>query len=192
MRNFAFILLLLVLAVTSCEGRKTQSQALKEAIEDFKKTVTVEIPVYQPESYMEREVDTLLHNGYRVKIKTYTDMDHAVLFTKIKDTINYQTYYRNFKFHILIEKNGKRIFNTHFDKTRINSLLEYKDSPISELRDFDKLSVLKSIELNKDLPNSEYVEIDIMYAIPNTDKVALHTISINEKGLMNIKRKQVN
>ncbi|MEO1032455.1 MAG: hypothetical protein AAFX55_13675 [Bacteroidota bacterium] len=192
MRNFAFILLLLALAVTSCEGRKTQSQALKEDIEDLKKTVTVEIPVYQPESYMEREVDTLLHNGYRVKIKTYTDMDHAVLFTKIKDTVNYQTYYRNFKFHILIEKNGKRIFNTHFDKKRINTLLEYSNSPIPELRDFEKLSVLKSIELNKDFPNSEHIEIDVMYAIPNTDKVALHTISINEKGLINIERKQVN
>ena len=151
--------------------------------------MTVEIPVYEPESYMEREVDTLLHNGYRVKIKTFTDMENTVLFTKIKDTINYQTYYRNYKFNILVEKDGKRIYSDYFDKQRINQLFKYNASTISELKDFDQLGILKSIELNKDLTHSEHIEIDIMYAIPNTDRVSLHTISINDEGIMSIERK---
>ncbi|WP_299361897.1 hypothetical protein [Winogradskyella sp.] len=192
MRNIFFILLLLVVAITSCDGRKTKSQALLEDIEEFKKEVTAEIPVYQPESYVEREVDTLLHNGYRVSIKTYSDMEESVLFTKIKDTINYHTYYRNFKFNIIIEKNGNRIFDEQFNKKRMNKLLEYNTTTLSELRGFDQLSVLKSIELNKNLPNSENIEIDIIYAIPNTDRISFHIMSINEKGIMNIERKYIN
>ncbi|WP_299521284.1 hypothetical protein [Winogradskyella sp.] len=192
MRNIVCIFLFLVFVVSSCEGRKTKNQALSEDIEEFKKTVTVEVPVYEPKSYLERQVDTLLHNGYRVKIKTHTDMDNAVLFTKIKDTINYQTYYRNFKFSILIERNGKRIFNNYFDKEHINQLFKYNASNIPALKDFDKLSVLKSIELNEGVSNSESIEIDVLYAIPNTDRVSLHTMIINESGMMTIEQKLLN
>ena len=194
MRNFVYILLLIALVASSCEGRKTRNQALSEDIEEFKKTVTVEIPVYEPESYIEREVDTLLHNGYRVKINTFSDMENSVLFTKIKDTVNYQTHYRNFKFNILVEKNGKSVYNRLFDKKAINKLFTYDTITKSNLEDdnFDKLGVLKSIELNDNFPNSESVQIDIMYAIPNTNRVSLHTLSINEEGLIHVERKELN
>jgi len=194
MRNFVYILLLIALVASSCEGRKTRNQALSEDIEEFKKTVTVEIPVYEPESYIEREVDTLLYNGYRVKINTFSDMENSVLFTKIKDTVNYQTHYRNFKFNILVEKNGKSVYNRLFDKKTINKLFTYDTITKSNIEDddFDKLGVLKSIELNDDFLNSESVQIDIMYAIPNTNRVSLHTLSINEEGLIHVERKELN
>ncbi len=104
MRNLLGLLLIFVIGLMSCEGRKTQKQALSEGIEVFKKEASLEVDLYQPETYAEREVDTLLSNGYRIKIKTSTDMENNVLFTKIKDTVNYQTYYRNYKFKISVEK----------------------------------------------------------------------------------------
>lgn len=190
-RTLSFVLIVII-AFTSCEGRKTKSQALSEDIEEFRKTVTVEIPVYEPESYMEREVDTLLHSGYRVKIKTFSDMENTVRVTQIKDTINYQTYYRNFKFLISVEKNGKTIYNDQFDKKRVNKLFRFENPESSDLKDFNELGVLKSIEFNENYSTSESIEIDIMYAIPNTNKVTLHTIIINDEGLMHIERKPYN
>ncbi len=192
MRKFLFIFLLLVLAFTSCEGRKNKAQAFTEDIEEFSKKVIIEIPIYEPEAYMERKIDTLFQNGYRVSINTFTDMNNTVLFTKIKDTINYQTYYRNFKFRILIEKHGKLIYDNTFDKNRINDLLNFNNLNASELKDFDELAILKSIELSKTQPLSEHIEIDIMYAIPNTNKISLHTLYINEEGLLNVERKPYN
>ena len=181
-----FLLILAGLAFTSCEGRITKSQALSEDIDEFNRTVTVEIPVFKPESYMEREIDTVMQNGYRVKIKTYTDMEHTVLFTKIKDTINYQTHYRNFKFSIAIEKNGQRVFNELFDKRRINQLFEFNANVRPEISGFEEFGILKSIEFNDDLSNSEQIEIDIIYAIPNSDKSALYTMTIDDNGRMSV------
>ena len=70
----------MIIAFTSCEGRKTKNQALSEDIEEFKKTVTVEVPVYEPESYMEREIDTLLHNGsLHLSLLYHSSLHHSLL-----------------------------------------------------------------------------------------------------------------
>lgn len=187
MRNIFGVLLIIVLGFTSCEGRITKNQALAKDIEEFNKTVSLEIDVYKPESFTERQVDTTLSNGFRVKIKAYTDMDNSVLFTKIKDTINYQTYYRNFKFDILVEKNNKVIYNKSFDKQKANKAFNFNSNLLkgSELYNFDKLAILNAIQLDDDPSYTNTVAIDVMYAIPETDKVAHHKILINDKGKAN-------
>ena len=194
MKKILGLFLILTIAFTSCDGRKTQHQALSDSIEEFKKTATFEIDIYNPESYVEREVDTLLSNGYRVKIKAFTDMDNSVLFTKIKDTINYQTHYRNFKFDIRIEKEGQLIYNKRFNKLDVNEKLNYNSDQISgsNLYNFDKLAVLKSIELVDESGLSNEVAIDIMYAIPESEKYALHRLIIDEHGTSNFVQIKVN
>jgi len=184
MRNVLGIFLILVIGFTSCEGRKTSNQALSESIEEFKKDVTLQIDVYEPETYIEREVDTLLSNGYHVKIKTYTDLDNSVLFTKIKDTINYQIYYRNFKFDILVEKDGKLIYQEHYDKSRINKALGYSSNINSSIptHNFNKSATLKSIQIDDELSTNKAIFIDIAYTIPNTEFIDWHKLKINSKG----------
>ena len=186
MRNILGLLLIIVLGFTSCEGRITKNQALVEDIEEFKKTVSVQVDIYKPENYIERQVDTTLSNGFRIKIKAYTDMDNSVLFTKIKDTINYQTYYRNFKFDILVEKDSKVIYNKSFDKQKVNKAFKFNTNLAkgSELYNFDKLSILNAIQVDDD-PSINTVAIDVVYAIPETDKVSYHKILINDKGKAN-------
>lgn len=188
MRNIIGVLLILVIGLTSCEGRKSQSQALSESIDEFKKSASLEVDVYVPETYLEHRVDTTLSNGYKVIIKTYSDEENNVLFSKIKDTINYQTFYRNYKFDISITKNGQLIYNESFDKPRVNKDFNYNFNKYScsNLRDFDKLSVLKSIQVNDDLSLKNVVGIDIIYAIPESDKYGYHTLFIDEKGKSNI------
>jgi len=187
MRNILGLLLFIVLAFTSCEGRITKNQSLAKDIEEFNKTVSVQIDVYKPESYTERQVDTTLSNGFRVKIKAYTDMDNSVLFTKIKDTINYQTYYRNFKFDILVEKDNKIIYNKSFDKQKANTAFNFNTNLLkgSDLYNFDKLAILNAIQVDDDPSYINTVAIDVMYAIPETDKVSHHKILINDKGKAN-------
>ncbi|WP_225035766.1 hypothetical protein [Winogradskyella sp. SM1960] len=194
MKHFLGLLIVSIIAFTSCDGRKTQGQALSDSIEKFKKTVNFETNVYIPKNYMEHEVDTIMSNGYRVKIKTYSDMSNAVLLSKIKDTINYQTYYRNFKFDVSVTKNDKEIYNESFDKQKVNKDFKYTDNLVagSHLYNFDKLAVLKSIQVNDDPTYTNMVLIDIVHAIPETDKYAFHTMYIKENGKSNIVQVDVN
>lgn len=188
MKHTFGLLLILVIGFTSCEGKKTQGQALSESIEEFKKTVNFETNIYIPETYMEIEVDTLMTNGYRVKIKTYSDMTNSVRFSKIKDTINYQTYYRNFKFEVSVTKDNKLIYSENFDKQKVNSTFNYKPNlgSSSPLYNFDTLAVLKSIQVNDDTFHKNNVAIDILYTIPESDRYASHTLVIDESGNSNI------
>lgn len=194
MKHLFGLLLLLTIGFTSCEGRKTQNQALSESIQEFKKIVNFETNVFIPESYIEREVDTLMSNGYRVKIKTYTDMTNSVRFSKIKDTINYQTHYRNFKFEVSITKDKKLIYSENFDKQKVNKAFIYKSNLVSgsDLSDFDTLAVLKSIEVNDDPSYTNMVVIDVLYIIPESDRFASHRLFIDAKGKSNIIQVEVN
>ena len=194
MKHFFGLILILVIGFTSCEGKKTQGQALSESIEEFKKTVNFETNVYIPETYMEREVDTLMSNGYRVKIKAYSDMTNSVRFSKIKDTINYQTHYRNFKFEVSVTKDNKLIYSENFDKQKVNSTFNYTANlgSSSPLYNFDTLAVLKSIQVNNDTSYKNKVAIDILYTIPESDRYASHTLVIDENGNSNIIHVEIN
>ena len=193
MRHLLGLLLLLTVAFTSCEGRKTQRQALSESIEEFKKTVHFETKVYIPETYLEQEVDTLMSNGFRVKIKTYSDMSNAVRFSKIKDTINYQTHYRNFKFDVSVIKDNEEIYNETFNKEKVNEAFNYHKNLVSgsDLYNFDTLAVLKSIHVNDDPTYTNMVLINITYAIPESERSSSHTLFIDDKGKSNIVQIQV-
>lgn len=184
MKKLLGIFIILIISFTSCEGRKTQRQALTEDIEEFNKNAKIEVNVYNPESYVEREVDTLLSNGYRIKIKTYSDMENSVIYTKVKDTINYQTHYRNYKFDILVEKDGKRIYFEHFNKEKMSKELGYSSNlnPEAQIYNFNKQAILKSVELNKTFNSGKAIFIDIAYAIPNTEHIDWHKLRIDEKG----------
>jgi len=188
MKNYLIFLIIIAIGFTGCNNKKSKSQALSESVKEFKKTVNLETNVYIPEAYFEHEVDTLISNGYRVKIKTYTDMSNSVLFSKIKDTINYQTYYRNFKFDITVSKNEKVIYQENFNKEKANKAFNYNPNLVegSDLYNFDKLAILKSIQVNDDPTYKNMIAIDILYAIPESNKSASHTLFINSKGKSNI------
>ncbi|GGW62144.1 hypothetical protein DFQ11_102437 [Winogradskyella epiphytica] len=182
------ILVILVICFTSCDNRKTVQQSLAESIEKFKKNVDFETNVYIPETYLEREVDTLMSNDFRVTIKTYSDMMNSVRFSKIKDTINHQTHYRNFKFDITVTRNEEELYNQSFNKQSVNEAFQFKANlpHDSSLYNFDTLAVLKSIQVNQESSESDRVGIDIMYGVPETDRYALYRLNIDEDGQSNI------
>lgn len=181
MKTTICILLLLLIGFSSCDGRKTKNQSLSESIEEFKKSATIEIDIYKPENFVERKIDTLLSNGYHVTIKTYTDMYNSVLFTKIKDTINYQTFYRNYEFDILVEKDDQLIFKESFNKDKLQTAIKYN----ADTFNFEELAVLKSIEIDDYKSLNDHIVIDILYTIPETDKTLSNQLVINKNGKSN-------
>lgn len=194
MKHIIALLIIAIVAFTSCEGKKTKNQALAESIEEFKKTVNFETNVYIPKTYVEQQIDTTLSNGFKVKIKTYSDMANSVRFSKIKDTINYQTHYRNFKFDIVVSMDEKEIFNESFNKKKVNKAFNYESNLVSgsDLYNFDALAILESINVNDDPSYTNMVLIDIVYAIPESDNFASHRLFIDKRGNSNIAQIKVN
>jgi hypothetical protein len=188
MKQLLGLLLIFFIAFVSCDNRKSQRQALSESIEEFNKNASIQVDVYIPETYFERVVDTTLNNGFRVTIKTYTDTKNNVLFTKIKDTINYQTFYRNFKFEISVLNNNELIYYECFNKKKANNYFKIKNglNSRSNSHNFEKLSVLKSIDINHNPSHKNKVQIDVLYTIPDSNKSVAHAIIIDEYGKYNI------
>ncbi|ARV08711.1 hypothetical protein BTO05_03310 [Winogradskyella sp. PC-19] len=188
MKNYIYIFFVLVLGFVSCDGRTSSSKALSESIEDFKAQTSLKELHFIPETAIQKTVDSTLSNGFRVKLKVVTDLDNSVKISSQKDTVNHITTYRNFKFSILVEKEGKLIFSDSFDKSKVNKLLGFSDDLKANepFYDFHKKSVLKYIELY-DKPSLETeVLINIGYAIPQSRLYSEQTLRIKEDGTLDI------
>lgn len=186
-KNLSLLFLLVVLCLINCEGRRTNNQALKQDINDFKKDISFDNITYVPETYSEHIIDTSFNNGLSVKLKLYTDMTSSVLHTLIKDTINHQTHFRNYAFEVTLVKNNKRIFNEVFNKERV--IKEFNFNGLSQInkgfRYFQEQAILHSASINHELSNNKTVTIDLLYKIPKKIQIAHFTLQIDDEGNAN-------
>ncbi|MCB0425242.1 MAG: hypothetical protein KDD20_08955 [Mangrovimonas sp.] len=101
----------------SCSGKDkallTPQDSLKEKklLDSFSENIQ-----YFPEKYSEMVTDTTLSNGFRVHIKTQTDMESSVLKAYQLDSITHKNYYRNINAMVNVYKNGQQIFSQLIDK----------------------------------------------------------------------------
>ncbi|MCX7547996.1 hypothetical protein OS188_08520 [Xanthomarina sp. F1114] len=124
MQKLSFLLAFICvgLAFLSCDGRdrvyKSNSEVLKEnkLLDSFSENIS-----YIPETYSEVITDTILNNGFHIKIKTFSHMEQNVLKEFRQDSINYKEYYREFVSEVVITKNSEEIFNKTIDKQFFNA-----------------------------------------------------------------------
>jgi len=111
------IVLVIVSIFMSCDGRKSHNEALKNSIEKFRDSIELaEIAEYIPKEYSEIVTDTILNNGFKVSIKTYTDMKKSVAGTYQEDSTIFKNYYREWISEVMIQKDNKTIFNEIIDR----------------------------------------------------------------------------
>lgn len=123
MKQFIFLLVIATIGIVSisCDGRdrmfKTNTEVLIEnkLLDSFSENIT-----YFPETYTEVATDTILYNGFHVKLKTYTIMDKHIVNEFKQDSIVYKKYYREFVTDVIVTKNDKEIFNERIDKEFIH------------------------------------------------------------------------
>lgn len=161
----------------SCDGRdtirKNHTQALKDngLLEQFS-----ERTAYLPESYTETTVDTILHTGFNISIKTYTQMDSNYLKSVKKDSLHYKTYYRNARADIIIKTNETLIFNDTISKGFIKNTLKGNNINLESY-------VLKSVWIaNEDDLNASKIEFGILYCRPETHDCLRYTLSVSKTG----------
>lgn len=173
MRNLLGLLLILTIGFTSCEGRRTTHQSLAKSVEEFKAKHTFEKITYIPEVYNEIVTDTLLSNGFRVKIKTFSDMENAVIKTLEKDNVSKKTHYREHIGALEIYYRDKLITETNIDKSNFFEV---------EHKDFWDSSVLKAVNLNFFSSLDNELLINVSYCIPETSDCKEFIVSVDNIG----------
>lgn len=120
-------LLIILIGLCSCENRKSKKELLNESVSNFKDTIDpIKINKYLPEGHFKTETDTILSNGFRYKIVSAVDMDHAVLKQISKNTIVENQYYRQSKVKLQVYNDNKLIFDKVIDTTFIQSNTGFK------------------------------------------------------------------
>lgn len=179
MNKLLFLLFLSIVTLASCDGRdrkyKTNTEVLKEnkLLESF----TEEIK-FIPEAYTEIETDTILSNGFKVKIKYYSIESDFVLETrKSKNDSIIKIHHKNFEAQLLVLKN-----NTIISKSLINKRLFYE----FESDPFWANAIMQFIWIDYDASNENTLYLNTSFCTPNTDECKDFTLNINEQGVIQI------
>ncbi|QRM90460.1 hypothetical protein FG167_14875 [Lacinutrix sp. WUR7] len=181
-KHLPLLFLLLAIALSSCDGRdkkhRTTQQDLIEnkALDTFSDVVT-----YFPEKYTQVVTDTILSNGFEVKINTSTDMKNSVLNAFKVDTTNHKHYYRDLISKIEVSKNGQIILSEVIGKP---FFLKFDNT----LEDYFKISNLTGVWLDeKSALTKDEIFIYILFNKPETDYSYLYKMIINNQGEYSIK-----
>lgn len=171
---------ILLLAVMNCEGRTTRNHALAEDIEEFKKDTIIEKTTYFPQEHEETINDTILSNGYRIKVRFFSDMNSQILDEVTKENIVYKQYHREFNAHLTIIKNDKEIFNKVIDKNFFKRHQEVKLDALA-------FSIMSNVAIDSDLfLNNKNLNVEIWFNKINTDFHHIYTLAFNEDGFYGI------
>ncbi|MGB6269581.1 MAG: hypothetical protein WBF67_11295 [Olleya sp.] len=181
MNKYTLLLLVILIAFLSCDGRdrvhKTPKEVLTEnkLLDSFSENIQ-----YFPKEYTETITDTILSNGFRVKIKTFTDMDNSVLDEFKQNNIHHKHYYRNNVSTILVTKN-EIIFDELIDE---NFFIKHDNRQ----KDFFEELNLQGVWIDdeKSTLNSN-VSIDVLFCKPETDICEYFNIKIENNGTFKIK-----
>ncbi len=170
-------LLILVVCSASCDGRdrvyKTNTDVLKEnkLLDSFSENVT-----FIPDTYTQVVTDTILSNGFRIKIETYSDMKESILNTVTSDAIIHKKYYREFKSNVVVYKDDKEILSKQIDKPFFAKNFETLNTASDNL-------VLSSVFVDQEIQtNNDETKIDVNYYHPINNYYLNFRIIVNETG----------
>ena len=179
MNRLLFFILISALALTSCDGRqrkyKTNAEVLKE--NKLLKSFTEKIK-FVPETYTEIITDTILSNGFEVKI-TYHSLESDFVLETIKSKNDSRTriHHKNFEAQLQVFKN-----NTIINKSLISKKLFYE----FESAAFWANAIMQFLWIDYDASYKNMLYLNTSFCIPNTDECKDFTLKINEQGVIQI------
>lgn len=186
MNKLILLILITFISLVSCDGRdrayQTNAEVLKvhQLLDSFSERVE-----YVPKKYTTVVTDTILSNGFKIKITAYIDMENAVLKIAHSEALKHKTYFRNRKAEITVEKNHKLLFSKIIDNDffiKMNPLLKdsLKDYIIAEAYTEYDASFIK----NK-------INFIFVFSNPLNHKTRSFTLSIHELGNYHVEENNI-
>ncbi len=179
MYKLSYILLLGILMSFGCDGKERSHKSNEEILMDSKllDSFTENIQ-YIPDSYSEVENDTLLSNGFRVKIMTYTEMNNYVINEFTIDTINYKFHYRTYTGKLEFFYKNEAILELSINKSYFK---ENKD------KEFWDKAILGGISIDENKIFTNKVYLNVFYCIPESEICKEYNLIVDEKGNTSLK-----
>ena len=170
-----YLLVLLIVTFISCDGRykakRNHIDALKEAklFESFSEELK-----FFPKEYTEIKTDTLLSNGFEIKIDYHSLENDFVIKTskKSKDT-SIRKHFKNFEANLYVLKSNIPIANN-----TINKSLFYNDTNKAFLD--NAIMQYAWIDYNSVTKNS--VQLNTSFILPETEKFKDFVITVYDDG----------
>jgi len=173
------ILLIFIVVLTSCDGRDKASRTSQQDLIDNKVLDSFsEVIKYLPEEYTEVSTDTILSNGFQVKIKTLSDMQNSVLNEVIIDSIKYKHYYRNYFGELKIYHDKSLILSQKIDKATF----------AETAKDFHwEDALMGQISLDQENTTTNEVFLDVFYCLVESEICKDFKLIIDQSGTLKIK-----
>ncbi|ULC58116.1 DUF4738 domain-containing protein [Flaviramulus sp. BrNp1-15] len=180
--NKLIVLFLLAIAFISCDGRnrihKTNAEVLNEnnLLDSFSEKL-----VFIPEQPVQIITDTILSNGFQVKLN-YSSLENDIILKTIKkenDTIT-KIHYKNFKAKLEVFKNGKAINKSTIDK---NLFQEFENN------DFWNKAIMQFIWIDYNTSTKNTLYLNTSFNIPDTDIYRDFILKIDNLGNIYIEEK---
>ncbi|GEM_PF-3146053 len=189
MKHIIFIIFIGIVALTSCNNRTTERDSLEQAVSRFKKSLEpIEFVEYFPNGYSEKRTDTILSNGVKVSIKSYTDMNRDIIHKTTKDTISVVTeIHRKWVSEVKIEKNGELIFNETIDDAFFQ-----KYTGINTKALLNTINLETAINTDNFENSNNYIIIDTGLKFIKENKHFLYSMRIDESGNFSINQSYIN
>lgn len=172
------VFFVVILSFIACDGQDRMHKAPQEVLlenkllDSFSENIT-----YIPKEYTEVVTDTILSNGFRIKIKYYTDMNNSILEEKTIDSIKHKNYYRDGIATIIVTKNSTELLNKTFTKSSFAQLENEIDTLQMGLIYINQQESLKE---NK-------ASIYFPFCTIDTSHCLFYELSINNQGETDIK-----
>ncbi len=186
MKKLSFIIFVFTMTFFNCDGRdrkhKTNAEILKEnkLFDSFSEKVK-----YLPEAYSEISTDTILSNGYKIKIRTFSNMSQSILDEFVIENITHKLYFRKLRSEVYIEKNSRLVFNKVIDHAFFESNLDHNTFKLDD-------HVLNPIEVDqqKSMETNKVVLTAALNIPRKPDNTSLFNILIDDLG--NVELKNIN
>ena len=170
------LLLLLAISFMNCDGRIRKHRSSAEILTESNLiNAFSNQPNFIPKQPVKIETDTILSNGFRIKLDYYSNKN-------LKKANTEQTNHYNFEAILEVLFNDERI-NT----TIINKHL-FKDFESSSF--FDK-AIMQFVWIDHEASTGNSLYLKTSFRIPETDIFKDYAIIINDQGYIQIEPRQV-
>ncbi len=169
------LLLVFFIGLTSCNN-KSKNDYLKESISQYQdSTKSIEVIKYIPREYSEIKTDTILSNGFIVKVITFSNMNTPLIKNSKLNFVNYKNYFRPIECDVIVFKNNKRIFKEYINVEFVSKHL----AKTEDLEDYINNSI--SIDQEASLLSNKLVLTASLYKPESTNCIS-YQIIIDESG----------
>lgn len=180
MRSLSTLFILILIILSSCDGRERAYKSNAEVLSasDLLKSFSEETH-FIPKAPFEIFTDTILSNGFQVKIKYKAIEDDLISKkTKSKNGSIIKTNYKNFEAKLIVYKKEKMVIEQTLNK---DSFAKIGNST------FLQNAILQFVWIDYEALNDYYINLNTSFCIPETNSCKDFNIKIDSFGIIEIK-----